>query len=72
MSADEPGTVELLAAANRLCTYCRRRLSAFLGAHTNYPHQTNTDTLRRINDLAGACCDHWKGREPDHWAGKPA
>ena len=72
MTADEPDMVTILAAANRLCTYCRRRLSAFLGNHPTHPHETNTDTLRRINNFADACCTHWKGREPDHWAGKPA
>lgn len=63
---------DLLAAANHLCTFCTGRLSRFLGAHTQHPHETNADTLRRINDLAGACCVKWKGHEPDHWAGRPA
>jgi hypothetical protein len=69
VNADEPDTFTILAAANRLCTYCRSRLSGFLGTHPAHPHETNTDTLRRINDLANACCATWKGNEPDHWLG---
>lgn len=69
MTEDEPDTLALLTAANRLCTFCSHRLSSFLGTHARHPHETNATILRRINDLAGACCSVWKGREPEHWSG---
>lgn len=69
MTEDEPDTLALLTAANRLCTYCTGRMEAYLNARGAHPHETNTDTLRRINDLAGQCCAKWKGHEPGHWSG---
>ncbi len=57
-------------ATARLCTFCRTRLSRFLGTHTAHPHETDADTLRRVNDLSGACCERWRGKEPDHWQGR--
>lgn len=69
MTEDEPDTLALLVAANRLCSFCKQRLASYLHTRGAHPHETNTDTLRRINDLAGACCSFWKGREPGYWSG---
>lgn len=69
MTEDEPDTLALLSAANRLCTFCTGRLTAYLDARGAHPHETSADTLRRINDLASSCCAFWKGREPEHWSG---
>jgi hypothetical protein len=56
MTDDEPTTLDILAAANRLCPFCRQRVSSFLGTHANHPHHSNADTLRLINDFHRQCC----------------